>query len=99
MNYKRLFLNWLRKEGIYTIFFKNLQHSYNFIHECGGPRITNMVKYFKNTCDNQNTPDTYVCTFMWGFSSQGIDYWLDVNNRWNLYLEKWKFLHKDYDRS
>lgn len=68
------------------------------MREYGGPQITNMVKYFKDTCDI-NTPDTYVGTFIWGISSQGIDYWLDVNNRWNLYLEKWKFLHKDYDRN
>jgi hypothetical protein len=99
MNYKRLFLNWLHKEGIYTIFFDSLKYSYDFIYECGGPRITNVVKYFKNKCANQNNPDAYVCTFIWGISSQGIDYWIDINNRWNLYLEKWKFLHKNYDRS
>lgn len=99
MNYKRLFLNWLRKKGIYTIFFKNLQYSYDIMYECGGPRITNVVKYFKNKCDNQNTPDTYLRTFLWGISSQGMDYWTEVNIQWNLYLKKWKFLHKDYDRS
>lgn len=99
MNYKRLFLNWLRKEGIYTIFFKDLQHSYDIMYQCGGPQITNVVKYFKNTCDNQNTPDTYIRTFIWGFSPQGMDYWTEVDNRWNLYLKKWKFLHKDYDRN
>lgn len=99
MNYKRLFLNWLREEGIYTIFFESLQYSYNIIYQYRGLQITNVVKYFKNKCDNQCTPDTYVCILAWGLSLQGIDYWIDVNNRWNLYLEKWKFLHKNYDRS
>lgn len=99
MNYKRLFLNWLHKEGIYTIFFENLQYSYDIMYQYGGPQITNVVKYFKNKCVNQNTPDTYVRTFLWGISLQGMDYWTEVNIRWILYLRKWKFLHNNYDRS
>lgn len=99
MNYKRLFLNWLHKEGIYTAFFENLRYSYDIMYQCGGPQITNVVKYFKNKCDNQNTPDTYIRTFIWGISPQGMDYWTEVNIRWNLYLKKWKFLHNNYDRS
>lgn len=72
---KRIFFNWLKKQGIYE------QYKYNR-HETNS---THGSYYFRNPL----YPSSYIIdAFSWELTPQGYDFWQAINVKWGRYYEK-----------
>lgn len=89
MKYKRLFYNWLQKERIYHIFFRNVLMYNHVIHKFNSGK--QLFEYIINIV-NKN-PELYISSFVWIDTFQGYDYWKIKHIKWNEYLSQWKLTH------
>lgn len=85
MNYKRLFLNWLKQHNIRQEFL----HNCRTVRSAIGTRRCYPIQYIW-----KEDPSSYIMnSFAWFVSNQGDDFWRIYNTLWRDFLHQYILTH------
>lgn len=82
MDYKRLFLNWLKRNDPQNLFECRLQNN--------NQTLKNHIK------DAQNYDQLIMCSsFVWSHTTEGPEYWVQFYKNWRSFYINWAEKHRN----